>query len=77
MKICVQTVIGLIRWKMASTASIFQKMEDALNFFKNRRQPQFSIFSKMEYELNFLKNGRRPRFFSKMEHDFNFFKNGR
>ena len=38
MKICVQTILGLIRWK---TTSSFSKMEDNLNFLKNGRRPQF------------------------------------
>ena len=66
MKICVQTILGLIRWK---TTSNFQKWKTASIFFKNGRRPQFfsklkttSIVWEREDYVNFLKNGRRSQY---------------
>jgi hypothetical protein len=56
-----------------------RNMEDNLNIFENRRQPQ--IFLKMEDDLNFFsengrrcfENGRRPQICLKMEDDLKCF----
>ena len=57
MKICVQTILGLIRWK---TTSIFFHME--IFFFKNGRHLNFE---KIKDNLNFFKNERQPQYFQK------------
>jgi hypothetical protein len=56
MNICVQTILGLKRWK---TTSIFPKMEDDLKFWKI--EDDLKKF-KMEDDLKNFKSRRQPQF---------------